>query len=133
MKRVSDGGFGNAIAALKSTRSPDVESMPINNLAGNSGEQNHSPAAHRKDGSRVGPTDRATSARPSVSFISPGLLVLVLPRSVLVRTVRRLRHRFWHALLAAMFAALILHAFKVIFSGHGSRTFVAVGIRFARW
>ena len=107
--------------------------MPINNLAGNPGEQNHLLAAHRKHWSRIAPIDRATSARPSVSFISPGLLVLVLPRSVLVRTVRRLRHRFWHALLAAMFAASILHAFKVIFSWHGRCTFVAVGIRFARW
>jgi len=31
--------------------------------------------------------------------------------------------RLWHALLAAMFAALILHTFQIVFSGHAIAPF----------
>src|SRR4051812_34449809 len=50
------------------------------------------------------------------------VLFLVLFHNVRIRAVRRLWLRFWHPLLAAVLAALILYAFKVVFRGHFDRT-----------
>jgi hypothetical protein len=47
---------------------------------------------------------------------------LLLPHFVahdaLIGTARRLGLRLWHAFLATMFAALILHTFQIVLSGH---------------
>jgi hypothetical protein len=36
--------------------------------------------------------------------------------------MRRLGLRLWHALLAAVLAALILHTFQIVFPGHRDQT-----------
>jgi hypothetical protein len=49
------------------------------------------------------------------------------------RFSRRSWLRLWHALLAAMLSALILHTFKIVFFGHRDRTlFRSDGYTFAR-
>jgi hypothetical protein len=50
-----------------------------------------------------------------------------LGRSIFIRAVRRFGLRLGHSLLTAVFAALILHAFKIVFSGHLVRTCVVAG------
>jgi hypothetical protein len=39
------------------------------------------------------------------------------------RACWRFGRTLWHALLAAMFAALILHTFQIVFFGHRDQTF----------
>ena len=50
------------------------------------------------------------------------LLSLLVARNALIGTVRRLGLGPWHALLAAMPAALILYTFQIVFFGHRNRT-----------
>ena len=59
-------------------------------------------------------------------FIARLLLSLLIAHDALLGTMRRLR--LWHALLAAMPAALILHPFQIVFSRHGGQTFRVDGI-----
>jgi hypothetical protein len=58
---------------------------------------------------------------------------LRLGRGACCRFCRRSWLRLWHALLAAMLSALILHTFKIVFFGHRDRTlFRSDGYTFAR-
>jgi len=50
--------------------------------------------------------------------VSRPLLSFLIAQDTLVGTVRRLGLRLRHALLAAMFAALILHTFQIVLTGH---------------
>jgi hypothetical protein len=51
-------------------------------------------------------------------LVSRLLLSFFIAHDALVGTVRRPGLRLWHALLAAVFAALILHTFQIVLSGH---------------
>jgi hypothetical protein len=51
-------------------------------------------------------------------FVSRLLLSFLIAHDTLVGTVRRLGLRLRHALLTTMFAALILHTFQVVLTGH---------------
>jgi hypothetical protein len=51
-------------------------------------------------------------------LVSRLLLSFLVAHDTLIGAVGRLGLRRWHALLAAMFAALILHPFQIVFSGH---------------
>jgi hypothetical protein len=51
-------------------------------------------------------------------FVSRLFLSFLIAHDALVGTMRRLGLRLWHALLAAVFAALILYAFQIVLSGH---------------
>jgi hypothetical protein len=53
-------------------------------------------------------------------LISRLLLSLLVAHDALI--VRRLGFGPWHALLTAMFAALILHTFQIVFPGHCDQT-----------
>jgi len=55
-------------------------------------------------------------------LVSRLLLAHLIAHDTLIRTMRRPGFRCWHALLASMFAALILHTFQIVFFGHGNRT-----------
>jgi hypothetical protein len=55
-------------------------------------------------------------------LVSRLLLAHLIAHDTLIRTLRRLGFKCWHTLLAAMFAALILHTFQIVFFGHGNRT-----------
>jgi ABC-type Co2+ transport system permease subunit len=50
------------------------------------------------------------------------LLSLLVAHNALIGTVGRLGLGPWHALLAAMLAALILYTFQIVFFGHRNRT-----------
>ena len=52
------------------------------------------------------------------AFLVTRLFLSPLTHDALIMAMRRLGFRPWHAFLAAMFAALILHAFQIIFPGH---------------
>jgi hypothetical protein len=52
---------------------------------------------------------------------------LRLGRGACCRFCRRSWLRLWHALLAAMLSALILHTFKIVFFGHRDRTLFRSG------
>jgi hypothetical protein len=54
------------------------------------------------------------------------VLFLVFSHNVRIRALRRLWLRFWHSLLAAVLAPLILYAFKVVFRGHFDLTLVVI-------
>jgi hypothetical protein len=64
------------------------------------------------------------------------LLLSLLTHDALIVAVRRFRSRLGlrlrHALLAAMFAALILHTFQIVFSGHRDQTLSCRRIGFLR-
>ena len=55
-------------------------------------------------------------------LVSRLLLSLLIAHDALIMAARGLGLRRWHALLAAMFAALILHTFQIIFPGHRDQT-----------
>jgi hypothetical protein len=56
---------------------------------------------------------------PTGPFRVPRLLLaLLIEHDTLIRTMGRLGLSFRDALLAAMFSALILHSFQVVFFGH---------------
>jgi hypothetical protein len=55
-------------------------------------------------------------------FVARLLLSLLIAHDALIRAVRRLWFRLRQALLAAMFAALILHTFQIVFFGHRDQT-----------
>jgi hypothetical protein len=50
--------------------------------------------------------------------VSRLLLSFLIAHHTLVGTVRRLELKLRHALLAAIFAALILHTFQIVLTGH---------------
>jgi hypothetical protein len=52
------------------------------------------------------------------AFLVARLLLSPLTHNALIMAMRRLGFRPWHAFLAAMFAALVLHTFQIIFPGH---------------
>ena len=52
------------------------------------------------------------------AFLVARLLLSPLTHDALIMAVRRLGFRPWHAFLAAMFAALILHTFEIVFPRH---------------
>jgi hypothetical protein len=54
------------------------------------------------------------------------LLSFFVAHDALVGTVRRFGLWLRHALLAAMFAALILHTFQIVLSGHRHQSCLAV-------
>jgi hypothetical protein len=56
-------------------------------------------------------------------FISRLLLSFFIAHDALIGTMRRLRFRLGHALLATVPAALILRPFQIVFSRHGGPTF----------
>src|SRR5580704_13653266 len=58
----------------------------------------------------------------SALLVARLLLSLLVAHNALIRTAARFWLGLWHALLAAMFAALILHAFQIVFPGHRDRT-----------
>jgi hypothetical protein len=51
-------------------------------------------------------------------FVGRLLLSLLVANDALIGAMWGLGLGLWHALLAAMFAALILHAFEIVFLGH---------------
>jgi hypothetical protein len=51
-------------------------------------------------------------------FVGRLLLSLLVAHDALIGAMWGLGLGLWHALLAAMFAALILHAFEIVFLGH---------------
>jgi hypothetical protein len=55
---------------------------------------------------------------PGPFLVSRLLLALLIEHDTLIRTKGRLGLSCRHALLAAMFAALILHTFQIVFFGH---------------
>jgi hypothetical protein len=55
-------------------------------------------------------------------FVSRLLLSPLIADDTLIGTLRRLWLRPWHALLTAMFAALILQTFEVVFFWHRNPT-----------
>jgi hypothetical protein len=54
-------------------------------------------------------------------FVSRLLLSFLIAHDALVGTMRWLGFRLRHALLATVFAALILHTFQIVLSGHRGR------------
>jgi hypothetical protein len=58
----------------------------------------------------------------SALLVARLLLSLFVARDALIGTIGRPGLRLWHALLAAMFAALILPTFQIVFFGHRNRT-----------
>jgi hypothetical protein len=54
----------------------------------------------------------------SARFVARLFLSLLIAHDALIGTMWRLGFGLRHALLAAMFAALILRTFQVVFSGH---------------
>jgi hypothetical protein len=54
----------------------------------------------------------------STRLVARLLLSLLVAHNALIGTVRRLGLGLWHALLTAMFAALILYTFQIVFLGH---------------
>jgi hypothetical protein len=75
-------------------------------------------------------SDRICSADLlSALFVARLLLSPLVAHDALIGTMAGPRFRscrswlrLWHALLAAMFAALILHTFQIVFSGHRDQT-----------
>src|ERR1700736_4322701 len=55
-------------------------------------------------------------------LVSRLLLAHLIAHDTLIRTMRRPGFRCWHALLASMFAALILHTFQIALSGPVNRS-----------
>jgi hypothetical protein len=55
-------------------------------------------------------------------FVSGLLFSPLIADDPLIGTTLRLRLRLWHAFLPAMFAALILQTFKVVFFWHRNPT-----------
>jgi hypothetical protein len=51
-------------------------------------------------------------------LVSRLLLSFFIAHDALIGTVRRLGLGLWHTLLATVFAALILHTFQIVLSGH---------------
>jgi hypothetical protein len=103
--------------------------MPMNNSAGKPNPRAPSHAAGSRQPHLIdeqSPEIPATSGWVRSCFISLRLR-LAVARNVFIRTARRFRLRFRHALLTPVFAALVLHAFKVVFFGHRVRTCVAAG------
>jgi hypothetical protein len=94
--------------------------MPMNNSAGKPNPRAQSLSAGSRQGCQI---DEQSPEIPSTSgwlrscFISLRLL-LAVARNVFIGTRRRFRLGFRHALLTPVFAALVLHTFKVVFSGH---------------
>lgn len=56
--------------------------------------------------------------------VSRLLLSFFIAHDALVRTARQPGFGLWHALLAAVFAALILHTFQIVLSGHRDQILV---------
>jgi len=55
-------------------------------------------------------------------FVPRLFLSLFIANDTLIGSMRRLGLRLWHALLAAVLAALILHTFQIVFPGHRDQT-----------
>jgi hypothetical protein len=58
----------------------------------------------------------------SALLVARLLLSLLVAHNALIGTVGRLGLRLWHALLAAMLSALVLHTFQIVLFGHRNRT-----------
>jgi hypothetical protein len=59
----------------------------------------------------------------SPRFVSRLLLPAFIANDALIPATSWTRWRLWHAFLAAMFTALILHAFQIVFPGHRATPF----------
>jgi hypothetical protein len=59
-------------------------------------------------------------------LVSRLLLAQLIAHDTLIGPIGRPGLRCWHALLAAMFAALILHTFQIVLFGHRDRTLFAL-------
>jgi hypothetical protein len=70
------------------------------------------------------PPDRIRPADLLCPLLVPRLfLSAFVPHNALILAAGRSRLRLWHAFLAAMFAALILHAFQIVFLWHRDHPF----------
>jgi hypothetical protein len=79
--------------------------------------------ARGSPGFRGSPPDRVRLVRLlSPLLVARLLLALRVAHNALIGTVGRPGFRLWHALLAAMSAALILYTFQIVFFGHRDRT-----------